>query len=100
MLRAKPFYSLCHEFPYQNNHTKCLDRSTYMRLSVGIRWEVFDSFQAQLAANRAHPLRPADRAVLWLQPARRETVAKNIGFCVIAHDRRGDGRASTRVVAA
>jgi hypothetical protein len=42
----------------------------------------------------AIPLRPAGRAVLWLQPARRETVAKNIGVRVIAHDRRGHGRSS------
>ena len=41
----------------------------------GLPKEVFDGLQAQLAANRAQVLlRPAGRTVLWLQPARRETL--------------------------
>ncbi len=36
--------------------------------------EVFDGFRAQLAANRSHFYCDVPRAVLWLQPAGRETV--------------------------
>jgi hypothetical protein len=51
---AELFYSMCHKFVRRNIQTKCLDRSIYCRpCPLGIRWEAFYSFQAQLAANRA-----------------------------------------------
>ena len=59
----------------------------------GLPKEVFDGFQAQLAANRSQfYLRSAGRAVLWLQPARGEALAgHDLELVAPGHDGRRQG---------
>jgi non-heme chloroperoxidase len=53
---------------------------------LGLPKEVFDDLQAQLAANRSLLSRPANRAFLWLQPARRESLGGRHPKLVAAGD--------------
>ena len=59
----------------------------------GLPKEVFDGLQAQLAASRSQVLlRPAGRAVLWLQPARCRTLAGgDLELVAPGHDGRRQG---------
>ena len=59
----------------------------------GLPKEVFDGFQAQLAANRSQVLlRPAGGAILWLQPAGRESIgADHLELVAPGHDGRRQG---------